>query len=219
LEGEEGRVVPTIKITLTDLEMQEVKDWACGSALAPFAKQALLHKVRGSHRLPQVAPGSHKVPTVTGSQEAPQVATGNQGLPGTESATPARGHSPEKNIEKEETAQRLIGHFNQTCGGLVATMDKSAIKCISEKLETYTEADARAVIEWGNSRWPRGDLWRERCLNITHLFGDKFSGYLTATTTPKSSAEQQWKPKKEQPHERRERLDREEAERNAKAQG
>jgi len=79
-----------------------------------------------------------------------------------------------------EMCQRVIGHFNRTCGGRVAILDQAAIKYLAAKLQAYTEADAMAVIDWGPTRWPPGDDWRERCLNITHLFGDKFGQYLTS---------------------------------------
>lgn len=91
-------------------------------------------------------------------------------------------------IETREAATRIIGHFNRTCGGLVSTLDQPAIGRIAAKLENYTEENSQAVIDWGNTRWPKGDKWRERCLNITHLFGDKFGHYLTAAGQSKETA-------------------------------
>lgn len=185
----------TIKLTLTAGEMAEAKAWAGGAALAPLAKQAFMQKIRlgravttGSQELPQVATGYHGLPEQPGSQELPSVTQGYPRRVGTVRGLTRTGTDPDLKREEEEyiegevreMCQRVIGHFNRKCGGKVAILDQAAIKYLNAKLKTYTEADAKAVIDWAPTRWPPGDEWRERCLNITHLFGDKFGQYLTA---------------------------------------
>lgn len=175
--------MPILKLTVTDDEMELLKKWANGSALATLAKHAVLLKAANDLStllVPLRYPsGTLAVPSTL---QVPIKGTAStRSKPGTNCALQ---FTSEKNInidtERTEAAQRIIGYYNQICGGQVAILDQSAIGIISEKLEAYTEEDAQGVIEWGNRCWPPGDEWRPKCLTITHLFGKKFGDYLTA---------------------------------------
>lgn len=188
-QGEAGFTMPVVKLTLTDEEMDLLRKWSNGSAIATIVKHTVLLKASielGTLAVPtRYPPGTHCGPNEPSTHQVPTKGTSStQRGPGTQIALQSTKKEEYIASETVDAAKRIIGHFNQTCGGTVGIMDQKVIAKIAQRLDAYSEDDAKAVITWAQERWPPGDEYRY-CVALSYLLGDKFGEHLTASKQSK----------------------------------